>query len=163
MGARLYDPTTGRFLSIDPVAGGSANAYEYCNGDPINKYDLDGRSWWHRWTRKTGRFVARHQTWVTYGMSAACSFASKSWQGAACAAASGAATGWIAYHYGTKKRKRHAGGYWASTWRGARDGLLGYSAGNAKAYYQGSRFGIRSIRTWWRGGHGAYTHRWPNF
>ncbi|MGW1365073.1 DNRLRE domain-containing protein [Streptomyces chartreusis] len=45
MGVRLYDPTTGRFLSVDPVPGGSANAYEYCGGDPINRYDLDGR-WW---------------------------------------------------------------------------------------------------------------------
>jgi RHS repeat-associated protein len=43
MGARLYDPTTGRFLSLDPVRGGNANAYEYGSGDPVNNYDLDGR------------------------------------------------------------------------------------------------------------------------
>ncbi|MEU2618112.1 DNRLRE domain-containing protein [Streptomyces sp. NPDC007157] len=43
MGVRLYDPTTGRFLSLDPVRGGSANAYEYGSGDPVNSYDLDGR------------------------------------------------------------------------------------------------------------------------
>ena len=49
MGVRLYDPTTGRFLSTDPVPGGSANAYDYCNGDPINHYDVDGK-WWH-WRR----------------------------------------------------------------------------------------------------------------
>ncbi|WP_443066227.1 DNRLRE domain-containing protein [Streptomyces sp. NBC_01262] len=48
MGIRLYDPTTGRFLSVDPVPGGSANSYEYCNGDPINNFDLDGKSWWRR-------------------------------------------------------------------------------------------------------------------
>ncbi|MFG2943178.1 RHS repeat-associated core domain-containing protein [Streptomyces sp. NPDC048282] len=42
MGVRLYDPSTGRFLSADPVPGGSANAYDYCNGDPVNRYDLDG-------------------------------------------------------------------------------------------------------------------------
>ncbi|WP_307790501.1 DNRLRE domain-containing protein [Streptomyces actuosus] len=45
MGVRLYDPATGRFLSVDPVPGGSANAYDYCGGDPVNRYDLDGRFW----------------------------------------------------------------------------------------------------------------------
>ncbi|MEV5011439.1 RHS repeat-associated core domain-containing protein [Streptomyces sp. NPDC055692] len=44
MGARLYSPTTGRFLSIDPVYGGNANAYEYGLGDPVNRYDLTGCS-----------------------------------------------------------------------------------------------------------------------
>jgi hypothetical protein len=43
MGVRVYDPTIGRFLSLDPVHGGSANAYEYAGGDPVNSYDLDGR------------------------------------------------------------------------------------------------------------------------
>ncbi|MEV7236754.1 RHS repeat-associated core domain-containing protein [Streptomyces sp. NPDC051020] len=43
MGVRLYNADTGRFLTVDPVPGGSANAYEYCNGDPVNCYDLDGR------------------------------------------------------------------------------------------------------------------------
>jgi RHS repeat-associated protein len=43
MGARLYNPTTGRFLSVDPVLGGSCNSYEYVCGDPINLVDLDGR------------------------------------------------------------------------------------------------------------------------
>ncbi|WP_406182371.1 RHS repeat-associated core domain-containing protein [Streptomyces canus] len=47
MGVRLYDPPTGRFLSVDPVPGGNANAYEYCNGDPLNRYDLDGKFGWH--------------------------------------------------------------------------------------------------------------------
>ncbi len=44
MGVRGYDPTLGRFLSVDPVYGGSANAYDYVGGDPINGYDLDGRA-----------------------------------------------------------------------------------------------------------------------
>ncbi|MER7758038.1 RHS repeat-associated core domain-containing protein, partial [Kitasatospora sp. NPDC097643] len=43
MGVRLYNPATGRFLSVDPVYGGNANAYEYTYGDPVNRYDLDGR------------------------------------------------------------------------------------------------------------------------
>ncbi|MEO5875060.1 MAG: RHS repeat-associated core domain-containing protein [Streptosporangiaceae bacterium] len=43
MGVRLYNPTTGRFLSTDPVPGGNSNAYDYCSADPINCVDLDGR------------------------------------------------------------------------------------------------------------------------
>jgi RHS repeat-associated protein len=43
MGVRLYLPTIGRFLQVDPVPGGSANAYDYVNADPINNFDLDGR------------------------------------------------------------------------------------------------------------------------
>ncbi len=33
-----------RFLAKDPVEGGSANDYDYANGDPCNSYDLDGRA-----------------------------------------------------------------------------------------------------------------------
>jgi RHS repeat-associated protein len=43
MGVRLYSPTLGRFLSTDPVYGGSCNPYEYTCADPINSYDLDGK------------------------------------------------------------------------------------------------------------------------
>jgi hypothetical protein len=68
MGARLYNPASGRFLQPDPIEGGNANSYEYCSGDPINKVDLDGmdsawkflRTEWHistGWREYgTGRF-----------------------------------------------------------------------------------------------------------
>jgi hypothetical protein len=42
MGARPYDPSFGRFLSVDPIDGGSLNNYDYAGQDPINGYDLDG-------------------------------------------------------------------------------------------------------------------------
>ncbi|MBW9209408.1 hypothetical protein KV100_07050 [Mumia sp. zg.B21] len=41
MGARLYSPLTGRFLSRDGVQGGNDNAYTY-PVDPIGSVDLDG-------------------------------------------------------------------------------------------------------------------------
>ena len=43
MGARVYSPTEGRFLSVDPIEGGCANAYVYVRGDPVNSSDLDGQ------------------------------------------------------------------------------------------------------------------------
>ena len=48
MGVRLYHPGVGRFLQVDPVAGGSANAYDYCNADPVNCTDLSGTIAWGR-------------------------------------------------------------------------------------------------------------------
>ena len=44
MGARPYDPVLGRFLAVDPVEGGSCNAYDYACQDAVNVYDLDGRA-----------------------------------------------------------------------------------------------------------------------
>jgi RHS repeat-associated protein len=88
MGARQYSPLLGRFLETDPIEGGSANNYDYTNGDPINSLDLAGtcsthhggiwghvRSWrcsgsrrvrhaWSRhvqhWGSRAGRFVGRN-------------------------------------------------------------------------------------------------------
>jgi RHS repeat-associated protein len=42
MGARSYEPQLGRFMQPDPVPGGSANAYTYTFGDPVNTTDPSG-------------------------------------------------------------------------------------------------------------------------
>jgi RHS repeat-associated protein len=57
MGARLYSPSIGRFLQVDPVPGGSANAYDYCNADPVNCTDLDGHL--PKWMRSAWKGVRK--------------------------------------------------------------------------------------------------------
>jgi RHS repeat-associated protein len=42
MGVRLYNPDSGRFDQTDPIPGGSANSYDYCNQDPVNCTDIGG-------------------------------------------------------------------------------------------------------------------------
>ncbi len=44
LGARYYEPHSGRFLSPDPFGHGSdMSLYAFANGDPINRFDPDGR------------------------------------------------------------------------------------------------------------------------
>ena len=43
-GARYYEARSGRFLSADPMGHDSSmSLYDYCNGDPVNGLDPDGR------------------------------------------------------------------------------------------------------------------------
>jgi YD repeat-containing protein len=53
MGVRFYNATRGLFTSLDPVPGGNDTHYTY-PGDPINKFDLDGR--WG-WLRKSAKWL----------------------------------------------------------------------------------------------------------
>ncbi len=44
LGARHYEPVSGRFLSPDPAGHeGSYDLYSFANGDPVNSFDPDGR------------------------------------------------------------------------------------------------------------------------
>jgi len=59
-GARYYDATATRFISLDPVKGStdnplSWNPYLYCRNDPVNMIDPDGK-----WARN----VTYSQAWV---------------------------------------------------------------------------------------------------
>jgi RHS repeat-associated protein len=65
MGARSYVPSLGRFLTPDPILGGSANPYDYANQDPINNFDLTGEecespdSDWQKRCRRINRKIER--------------------------------------------------------------------------------------------------------
>lgn len=52
MGARLYNPATGTFTSLDPVLGGNDTNYGYPN-DPINTTDITGQ-WMEQWAGALG-------------------------------------------------------------------------------------------------------------
>jgi RHS repeat-associated protein len=72
MGVRLYSPTLGRFLQVDPMAGGSANAYDYCYADAVNCTDLDGRWGWlnkiGNAVKSAGSFLYNHASDIGTGL-----------------------------------------------------------------------------------------------
>ncbi len=44
LGARYYDPVAGRFRSPDPLGHAACmDLYSFCGGDPLNRFDPDGR------------------------------------------------------------------------------------------------------------------------
>jgi RHS repeat-associated protein len=100
MGARPYSPLLGRFLSVDPVEGGSANDYDYTAGDPINTQDIDGQLWgWLKAAVNVVTKVAEVVSWVpgpigaiASGIAAVGNAVQGNW-GAAAAFAFGAVTG----------------------------------------------------------------------
>ncbi|MER7752134.1 RHS repeat-associated core domain-containing protein [Kitasatospora sp. NPDC097643] len=57
MGVRLYSPALGRFLSVDPVRGGSATAYDYVDQDPLNDFDFDGRAKGGKQNKSSSEFL----------------------------------------------------------------------------------------------------------
>ncbi|MCI3902228.1 DNRLRE domain-containing protein [Streptomyces spectabilis] len=131
MGVRLYNPATGRFLSVDPVYGGGNNAYEYVGGDPVNRFDLDGK-WWKkvkRGLKRVGRNVRKNwRTYAGYGATAACIVASAG----TCAIASVAvfAATSAADGRGGKWRTKK---YWRSTAKSAAWTAVGVGAGRFAA------------------------------
>ncbi|MFE1230260.1 DNRLRE domain-containing protein [Streptomyces sp. NPDC058745] len=125
MGVRLYNPQTGRFLSIDPVYGGGDNAYDYVGADPLNKFDLDGRCWkgfglacrgahWGRGMAGHGwRWAKRNKTFIA-GVGAGIACGATGWTGVglgACVVAAGLLVGAGSYRYGHRNKRRTYGGY----------------------------------------------------
>jgi len=95
MGARPYHPTLGRFLTVDPIEGGSANNYDYCSADPINCTDLAGTFAWGKWARRAltvGAIAGGIVGAAACGASVVCAVAVGAAAGAATYAASNAGT-----------------------------------------------------------------------
>ncbi|MFE9171107.1 DNRLRE domain-containing protein [Streptomyces kebangsaanensis] len=162
MGVRLYDPTIGRFLSVDPIAGGNANAYDYVHADPLNRYDLDGKWSWKKAWRKTKRFVKRHRVGLAAGAAGlGCGLVSFGTAAAACAVIAGGLAGAVAKKAGNRRAS------WGSVGRaaiygagvgaiggaigaGARAGIVRYAAKRWPG--SGSRRAVRTShrKPWWR-------------
>lgn len=170
MGVRLYNPETGRFLSIDPVYGGGDNFYGY-PGDPINQYDLDGKSWWRRalrWTAIGAGVIGA----VACGASIVCGLAVGAAAGAGAYAASRAGT--RRFRWGGLARSAGwgalgGGGYGrigrtvAHSMKGRRYGMT-FSRGGGRGtdfILRGKRrFGLHSHGVTFRSGRFA-KKRWP--
>lgn len=169
MGVRLYNPTTGRFLQVDPIDGGNANDYDYCSGDPINCTDIDGKWSFHHFLHSVGHFAAAAyrnplgnriiNAALVWGATAAvCGLTA----GVGCAIAvgfvAGAATGAFSYHV---RHRRH-------TWRGyagaaLKGGISGAVSRGGKAF-TGRYFGnLRYSSRFSRVAGKSWQYRWAHY
>lgn len=134
MGARIYNPRTASFTSIDPVAGGNTTCYAYPQ-DPINRFDLDGKKWNWRKIGKWAAIGAGVAGAVACGMSVVCAIG----VGAAAGAAS-----YASQHAGT--RKFRWGGLAGAAGLGALGGVGRFKAGASvgRAMWGSHRMGFAS-------------------
>jgi len=103
MGARLYNPATGQFTSLDSLPGGNETNYNYPN-DPINKSDLDGR--WPEWAKKAAGWAWEHKTEIAQAaIFTTCVIASAGTCAVAGALYAGARYAYNANRYGATSRR----------------------------------------------------------
>lgn len=147
VGARYYDPTLGRFISVDPVMDLKSPqqwaAYSYADNNPITYWDPTGlfsfKSAWNKATqrasnawRSTNRWVRKHQAEIVGGVVGAvvtggCLAASWGVGSVGCAALGGAAAGAATNLWKSKVQKTQS-----FSWRSlALDTGIGAAAGAA--------------------------------
>ncbi|WP_435851509.1 DNRLRE domain-containing protein [Streptomyces thermolilacinus] len=139
MGVRLYNPTTGRFLSTDPVYGGGDNRYGY-PGDPINQFDLDGKKW--SW-KETKKFLKRNRVIIaSFTAGFICGVATGGIAAGACGVIAGGFFGAGAKWYWNRKASRRD-----IALAGVK-GMMGYGGGGSAVGAVVRHFGRKALRRW---------------
>jgi RHS repeat-associated protein len=64
MGARTYNPSVSRFAQVDPVRGGSLNAYDYAGDNPVSNADVSGQFPIHLHLQWNGFVVNFNRNWT---------------------------------------------------------------------------------------------------
>lgn len=128
MGARVYNPVSGRFLQVDPIEGGSANAYDYAAQSPFVYHDLDGR--FLKKLKKKAKAVA---AWGGRRIKGAVHYGTK-WAGYG--AYAGAGVGAAAGYEGLPSPQSRAAGAAAGS---AVGGVAGAFAGTVRGFIGGKK------------------------
>jgi RHS repeat-associated protein len=136
MGVRLYVPGLGRFLQVDPVPGGGANAYDYARQDPLNTFDLDGRFGWKKFFKRVLRVAVAAATVASMFSCPVCTAIGYG------LAAYSAYNGYRAY-----QRRDWGGVAWAAAdVFGVGLGRMASKAGRVTRFLEGRASTVRSVR-----------------